>query len=63
MSGIDYGLLATKFIDFVPDGELAMAFATDYALMRKDMIYGDSPEPDDLFERIRALQEKFRNSD
>jgi len=61
MPGVDYQLLEAQTIDFVPDGELMEAFSKDYENMLKEMIYGESIEPKNLFERIRALQSTFRN--
>ena len=63
INGIDYELLNTKTICFVPPKEFAEGYLSDYATMREQMIYGLSLEPNQLFERIVELQQRFNSKD
>ena len=48
-------------IDFVPKGEVLEAYRRDYVdNMMNGYIYGTAMEFDELMERIRELQERFR---
>ncbi|RKR84071.1 nucleotidyltransferase AbiEii toxin of type IV toxin-antitoxin system [Mucilaginibacter gracilis] len=60
MKGLDYATLQTQTIDFTPPDDLMAAYQSDYATMREQMIYGDSLEPVQLFDRIKELLERFR---
>jgi hypothetical protein len=60
LSGIDYDLLGPATIDFMVPEDLRAAYTEDYQKMREQMIYGKTPEPPVLFERIAALLERFR---
>jgi len=60
IKGLDYATLQTQTIDFTPPDDLMAAYQSDYATMREQMIYGDSLEPVQLFDRIKELLERFR---
>jgi len=52
--------LQTQAIDFTPLDDLMAAYQSDYAIMREQMIFGDSSEPVLLFDRIKELLGRFR---
>jgi hypothetical protein len=62
MKGLDYTSLGTQTIDFTPPKDLMAAYQSDYETMREQMIYGNSLDPAQLFDRIKELQERFRGT-
>ncbi len=58
---VDYAKDLPANIQIVPDEELMPAYESDYNEMRKSFIYGDALNFNELIERIKFLQEKFRN--
>jgi len=63
MRGLDYATLETKTINFNPPADLMAAYHGDYAVMREQMIYGESLTPAELFERIKLLNELFAKTE
>jgi predicted nucleotidyltransferase component of viral defense system len=61
IKGFDYDTLAPQTISFVPPNEVIPHWKDDYASMQSTMIYGDSLPFDSLIERIKELNERFRN--
>lgn len=59
MRGLDYATLSTKTICFIPPDELLAAYHADYKVMREEMIYGKSLTTEELFDRIKTLNERF----
>lgn len=57
---MDYELLHHTSISFLPPPEVAQAYETDYATMRENMIYGETPEYGELIRKLKILQGKFR---
>jgi len=62
MRGLDYATLAVETIDFMPPEDMMTAYQGDYETMREQMIYGDSLTPSQLFERIKELLTRFRET-
>lgn len=62
MRGLDYTTLKTDSINFMPPEDLIDAYKADYETMREQMIYGDSLKPAELFERIKELNKRFRDT-
>lgn len=57
---VDYDANSPSRIQIVPPMECLPEWQDDYAKMRKTFIYGESLPFDDLINRIRQLQERFR---
>ncbi len=55
LKGFDYSSLIPERICIVPPDAVLEKWRKDYDVMREIMIYGDSPEFDDLIDRIRHL--------
>jgi hypothetical protein len=62
LKGVDYGKVSLRTLQFVPPTEIREQFRKDYALMRAQMIYGESPDFDTVLEELRQLTEVFRTS-
>jgi len=62
MRGLDYATLTTDRINFMPPEDFIAAYQSDYEVMREQMIYGQSPSPAELFDRIKILNERFRKT-
>jgi hypothetical protein len=62
MRGIDYDLLNTPYINFFPPDDMVEGYKADYQAMLDNMIYGNAPDKDQLFLKIAALVQKFRNA-
>ena len=59
-SGLDYGTHQPSTISFVPPSEVEDSLRRDYTSMQQNFIYGDSLPYDMLIERIKELQQRFR---
>lgn len=62
LKGFDYTSLSPEKICIVPPDAILEQWRKDYDAMREIMIYGDSPEFDDLIDRIRRLNVRINNS-
>jgi hypothetical protein len=51
--GVDYNLHQPQFIKLIPDEENLSRWSADYKIMREQMIYGESPNFDELVESLR----------
>ena len=60
LAGIDYDQLAPRRLRFVPSIEWVAEFRTDYAEMQQSMIYGPSPEFDDLLQQLKFFNGRVR---
>ena len=58
---VDYDNELPANIQIVPNDELMSAYEADYNEMQKSFIYGDALNFNELIERIKSLQTKFRN--
>lgn len=58
---VDYAKLMPKEIDFIPRQELIKDWKDDYAEMCNHFIYGSALSFEELLERIKELQERFRH--
>jgi hypothetical protein len=54
--GVNYGELKLSDLNIVPTGDLEGLYKDDYQAMRENMIYGESPEFEELIETIRKIQ-------
>lgn len=61
LKGFDYNTLTPDRIHIVPPDTIIEQWRKDYDVMREIMVYGDSPEFDDLIDQIRALNLKINN--
>ncbi|KAA6343593.1 hypothetical protein EZS27_008730 [termite gut metagenome] len=61
MKEVDYSTHTPDKINFVPPASIIDIWEKDYETMKSNMIYGDSIPFDKLIERIRELNERFRN--
>jgi hypothetical protein len=61
LKGFDYSTLMPQYISFVPPEEVVPYWEEDYKDMQATMIYGDSLPFDQLLDRIRDLNEMFKN--
>ncbi|KAA6330643.1 hypothetical protein EZS27_020668 [termite gut metagenome] len=61
MKEVDYSTHTPDKINFVPPASIVDMWEKDYETMQSNMIYGDSIPFDKLIERIRELNERFRN--
>lgn len=57
---VDYQTLQHETLSFVPPFEMLEQYRNDYAAMQEAMIYGDPPGFDELIERMKQLQGRFR---
>lgn len=62
MKDVDYTPDIRKRIVLIPPTEFMDEWRRDYEAMRGAMIFGDSLPFDKLIDRIKVLQERFRNS-
>ena len=53
--GVDYDALQLDDLSIVPMGDLQNLYKDDYQDMKVNMIYGESPEFEELIEKIKAL--------
>lgn len=60
-SGLDYSKHNPQTINFVPPTEIDSILRKDYEQMKSVFIYKDAPEYDFLIERLKELQQNFRN--
>jgi len=61
LSEVDYSTHSPDKINFIPPDELIKKFDADYADMQENMIYGESLPFYKLIERLKELQNRFRN--
>ncbi|KAA6335618.1 hypothetical protein EZS27_016160 [termite gut metagenome] len=61
MKEVDYSTHTPDKINFVPPASIVDMWEKDYETMKSNMIYGDSIPFDKLIERIRELNDRFRN--
>lgn len=61
LPGMDYNLHERKTIQFFPPEHAIEEYRKDYAIMRKEMIYGTPLEFDELMNRIQLLENRFRD--
>ncbi|GHU57215.1 nucleotidyltransferase [Bacteroidia bacterium] len=61
LKGFDYSTLMPQSISLVPPIEVLLYWKEDYKNMQSTMIYGASLPFDKLIERIKELNERFRN--
>ena len=59
-SGLDYNSHQPSTISFVPPSEVEDSLRRDYTSMQQNFIYGDSLPYDMLIERMKELQQRFR---
>jgi hypothetical protein len=60
MKEVDYSTHAPETINFVPPASVIDAWKKDYEIMQNYMIYGNSLPFNQLIERIKELNERFR---
>lgn len=61
LKDFDYSTLEPQTLSFVPPSEVLPEWKADYKKMQESMIYGDSLPFEKLIERIRVLNERFRD--
>lgn len=61
ISWVNYQTLGHKTIMFIPPDNVLELYRKDYQTMQEQMIYGETISFDQLIERLKALQEKFRS--
>ncbi|MCL2510674.1 MAG: nucleotidyl transferase AbiEii/AbiGii toxin family protein [Bacteroidales bacterium] len=61
IKGVDYSTHSPDKINFVPPNAIVEKWKNDYETMLGNMTYGDSLPFDKLLEKIRLLNEKFRD--
>ena len=61
ISGVDYATHSPDRINFVPPASVMDKWRNDYSTMQVSMIYGESLPFGKLIERIKLLNERFRN--
>lgn len=59
-SYLDYEQLGHKTISFIPPDELLDLYREDYNVMRREMIYGETKEFEQLIQDLKLLQGRFR---
>lgn len=59
-TGIDYKNHGKQSISFLPPDPILERYEEDYEKMRLNMIYGKAPAFEDLIQKLRVLQDKFR---
>lgn len=60
ISWVNYETLGHKTIMFIPPDSVLELYRKDYQTMQEQMIYGETIQFDQLIDRLKALQEKFR---
>jgi predicted nucleotidyltransferase component of viral defense system len=63
LGGVDYKLHDPKTIHPFPDPMVIEAWKQDYSKMKEQMIYGDSPDFDEMLEGIRLFISKINTLD
>jgi hypothetical protein len=61
LNGVDYSTHSPDKINFIPELDLLDRFENDYAVMRDQMIYGESLPFPKLIEKLRVLRWRFRD--
>jgi len=60
LSGIDYAALHYSTLFFIPEGPFLDMFRKDYEAMQTAMIYGESPDFDEMLDQLKLLNGQFR---
>ena len=60
VGGVDYNLHQPQTINPIPPADLTDAWKADYKTMQEHMIYGDSPNYDELIECVKEFVEKLK---
>ena len=61
LGGVDYNLHQPQSINFIPPKEIISHWENDYKLMQEQMIYGNTPEFDELIDSLKELKSKINN--
>lgn len=59
LRGVSYDDLRDRKISFLPPLSIIESFREDYEVMRKAMIYGESPDFDTILEKLKSLNERL----
>lgn len=59
LKNVDYAAMQPGQLGFIPPRNVLENFRKDYSTMRTEMIFGDSPEFDDLIRQLRKMNEQF----
>jgi len=62
VGGVNYNLHQPQSINPIPTQNFIDAFKTDYQTMQEQMIYGDSPDFDEMIEAIKLFVQKLNQS-
>lgn len=60
ISWMQYETLNYATVSFIPPDSLMELYRDDYQTMREQMIYAETDSFDNLIERLKSLQDKFR---
>lgn len=60
LKGFDYNTLNPQSISFIPPDNVVVKWKEDYKKMQSSMIYGKSLSFEDLIERIKELNDQFK---
>jgi hypothetical protein len=58
---VDYTTLERDKVSFLPPKDFIESYRKDYDVMKEQMIYGETPNFDEMIERLHALLKRFRN--
>ena len=61
VKGMDYTPDVRKRITLIPPGDIRAAWKQDYKDMCSSMIFGDKPTFEELLERMKTLEKRFRS--
>ncbi len=53
--GVGYSELKLSNLNILPAGDFEDSYKNDYQAMRENMIYGESPEFEELIETVRKI--------
>ncbi len=59
LKNVNYAAMQLGQLGFLPPWGVLEDFRKDYAIMRSEMIYGESPEFDDLIQQLRDMNTRF----
>ena len=62
IGGVDYNSHQPQTIDFLPPKELMDAWEADYKKMQEQMIYGESPNFNELIVSLTELKDRINTS-
>ena len=60
LNGVDYDALNYSTLTFIPPDSVIEMFKQDYGAMQAAMIYGESPDFNELIEQLKLLTGRFR---